>query len=162
MKTPTRRLVFTCIVTCVGSALAQSFRTVGGTLNACPSTGPGLLSTECGRKLSLTTHVQNGQNDTTPLSLAVSQLNDCTSTSGSCTSTTLENSVTMTITRTPVFFKYPTVYSTTVNYQRYEVSVRVSPNAIPLKAGVDDKLTSYTYRYIYFFFDWLLIGTDLR
>lgn len=114
-----------CILFCtLGSA--TSAVTQSATLEACSSAaGTGLTATVCSSRLALDAPVRNGQNETEPVTIAVDSVMDCTSGgAGSCTASTLENKVKITLTRTPVYFKYTTAYHSTVNYQQYELAVR--------------------------------------
>ena len=55
--------------------------------------------------------------------VVVDSVDDCRD-RAPCPVTRLQNDLTVTVRTTPVYFKYPTSYHTTVNYQRYELTVR--------------------------------------
>lgn len=100
--------------------------TTSASIVACPTTSDGLSANSCSNKLVVETWVGNGLNETEPLDVAIDSVDDCRDDDASCTRTTLQNDVVMTLTRTPVYFKYPTAYHSTVNYQKYELTVRSS------------------------------------
>ena len=116
-----------CTLLCLWGG-ASSAVTQSATLEACSSAaGTGLTATICSNRLALDVPVRNGQNETEPVTVAVDSVIDCTSGGGgACTATTLENKVRITLTRTPVYFKYTTAYHSTVNYQKYELAVRMT------------------------------------
>ena len=113
---------FTLLALLLVDAGSTNHRVTSGSLQTCQVTGEGLLSTQCSSKLVIDTTVHNGLNDTIPVSLGIASVEDCSE--DPCKHTYVHNAVTITLTRTPVYFKYPTSYLTTFNYEQYELSVR--------------------------------------
>jgi hypothetical protein len=119
---------------------AAAGQTVPGTLAACSlasNPGAALSVTTCANKLTVDLTARNGQNETSPQQWSVHAVSDCRASSSSsgapCPTTTLQNDLTITLTRTPVYFKYPTAYENTVNFQKYELTV-----SAPIHAAAAD------------------------